>query len=114
VHFKCSISGLPDQRCDDVAIIGGGVGGLYTAWRLRNSNLTVSLYEQSDRLGGRIQTVDFREVPGVNIELGAMRLLPGGSYTCVYINVLYLLNDSLFDYCRARFRSARSCRHIFV
>ena len=60
----------------DVAIIGGGIAGLYAAWRLKavrkNPELTVSLFEASERLGGRLRSIN---IPGVAIpaELGAMR-----------------------------------------
>ena len=53
----------------DVAIIGGGIAGLYCLYRLlrdgnyKNKNL--KLFEASDHLGGRIETWSLmREVPG--------------------------------------------------
>jgi len=60
----------------DIAIAGGGVSGLYTAWRLLCSGAgrppTVRVYEASDRTGGRLHTI---AVPGssTSVELGAMR-----------------------------------------
>src|SRR5215475_3774673 len=53
----------------DVAIIGGGVAGLYCLYRLlRDSNYTnknIKLFEASDHLGGRIETWSLmRKVPG--------------------------------------------------
>ncbi|XP_060076520.1 achacin-like [Ylistrum balloti] len=62
----------PDS-CHDVAVVGGGVGGAYTVWRLRNQGLRVGLYEFSDRLGGRYHTHTFPQAPDVPVELGAMR-----------------------------------------
>lgn len=69
-----------------VAIIGGGIAGLYTAWRLRqlsstHDGLDVAIYEASGRLGGRIDTVPFdivrKSTPSDRVslwaELGAMR-----------------------------------------
>lgn len=66
----------------DVAIIGGGVAGLYAAWRLAESELNgehgdkprVALVEATARIGGRIETVS---MPGMRVqraEFGAMRL----------------------------------------
>ena len=63
--------------CIDVAVVGGGVSGTYAAWRLRNHNLSIRLFESTDRIGGRMYTrrhlADFDEV---NAELGALYYLP--------------------------------------
>ena len=40
----------------DVAIVGGGIAGLYCCWRLSQSGKRIVLFEASDRLGGRIET----------------------------------------------------------
>jgi monoamine oxidase len=54
----------------DVAIIGGGTAGLTAAFRLLNAGRAVTLYEASDRLGGRMFTRrDFNE-DGQFCELG--------------------------------------------
>ena len=37
---------------DEVAIVGGGIGGLATAYRLAGAGAKVTLYEASDQLGG--------------------------------------------------------------
>src|SRR5688500_12631395 len=71
----------------DVAICGGGVAGLYAAWRLsggglsggglRNADgepLRVAIFEAGDRIGGRIETVTFPGMPHHRAEFGAMRL----------------------------------------
>jgi SAM-dependent methyltransferase len=55
-------SGAPEFR---VAIIGGGPGGLFTAWHLTSkvgAACKVTIYEAADRLGGKISTGEF---PGV-------------------------------------------------
>ena len=38
----------------DVAIVGGGVSGLYSAWRLKEAHpkKTIVVYESDDRTGG--------------------------------------------------------------
>lgn len=68
----------------DVAIIGGGVSGIYTGWRLlgadggpaySNPAPTVHLFEQSDRLGGRLLSLDPPEIPDFKAEFGGMRYL---------------------------------------
>ena len=66
----------------DVAVAGGGVAGLYAAWRLSKSELRsqdggplrVAVLEATDRIGGRIETVTFPGMPLHRAEFGAMRL----------------------------------------
>ncbi len=74
----------PESTSDqlDVAIVGGGVSGLYTAWRL----LTVArekggptpkvvVYELGDRVGGRLLTwLPAESGGGLRAELGGMRV----------------------------------------
>jgi monoamine oxidase len=76
----------------DVAVIGGGVSGAYTAWRLRtegaaspvlkdlarkrpDGKLAVTIFEYSDRIGGRLYSMRLPGVPHLPIELGGMRFL---------------------------------------
>ncbi len=49
-----------------VAIVGGGVSGLVAAYRLRRMlgpDVRLTVLEQSDRLGGKLRTVDLDGVP---------------------------------------------------
>lgn len=76
----------------DVAVIGGGVSGCYTAWRLRTldkqqlapdsplyplleskDRLDVALFETSDRIGGRLWSVALKGMPDEYAEFGGMR-----------------------------------------
>lgn len=63
----------------DVAIVGGGVSGLYAAWRLladakeTGDHRRVAVYEGGDRLSGRLLSVTPPGVPGTRVELGGMR-----------------------------------------
>lgn len=66
--------GLPKcLHCKNIAIIGAGVAGLTAAVELALAGHRVTIYEASNRTGGRILT---HRVPGTNFltELGAMRL----------------------------------------
>lgn len=74
-------TGLDDGAKVDVAIIGGGVSGCYTGYRLCTGSFatggrpaTVALFEMSDRIGGRLESV---VLPGMEIagELGGMRYM---------------------------------------
>jgi protoporphyrinogen oxidase len=58
-----------------IAIIGGGISGLYTAFRLLQHNRSneVHIYESSDRLGGRIHTIYSAHGTQVAYEAGAGR-----------------------------------------
>ena len=68
----------------DVIVVGGGVSGLYAAWRLltgapksghqRNTKRRVTVLELSKRTGGRLLTWrPFPEDPSLHGELGGMR-----------------------------------------
>jgi len=59
----------------DVAIIGGGPGGLHTAFRLGPQlGHKVCLFEKEDRLGGRVYDVS-RDPGGPVFGLGALRIM---------------------------------------
>jgi lysine 2-monooxygenase len=87
----------PDRPIDatpyDITIVGAGMAGLYSAWRLLSpaalhsksiqqliqkngtGQLRLCFLEQSDRVGGRLDTYTFNEAGGVEVtvELGGMR-----------------------------------------
>ncbi|XP_046584737.1 L-amino-acid oxidase-like [Haliotis rubra] len=65
-----------DGDCIDVAIIGGGIGGAYTGWRLRDRGLSISVFEFSDRVGGRLFTAELPVAPGTYLDFGGMRFCP--------------------------------------
>lgn len=57
----------------DTVIVGGGIAGLYTCYKLnqlKGASHTISLFESSGRFGGRIETV---EMGGFLAEYGPMR-----------------------------------------
>jgi monoamine oxidase len=63
----------------DVAVIGGGIGGLYAAWRLlehvapNSRPPRVALFEAGERLGGRLYSVTPSVTPHLHAEMGGMR-----------------------------------------
>ncbi|MDL2409594.1 FAD-dependent oxidoreductase [Rhizobium calliandrae] len=76
---------MPDV---DVAIVGGGMSGIYTGWRLLTSKLTgsklagweaargklkVALFEGSGRIGGRLLSARSPHMPETTAEVGGMR-----------------------------------------
>jgi monoamine oxidase len=62
----------------DVAVVGGGVSGLYSGWRLLTTGKAkdVTVFEASSRLGGRLLSVVPPDIPHMTAELGGMRILP--------------------------------------
>ena len=59
-----------------MAIIGAGISGTYAAWRLRHSGRKIGIFEQWDRVGGRIHTYRLPGSPELHAELGAMYYMP--------------------------------------
>lgn len=94
----------------DVVVVGGGISGIYCAWRLltadlsppktrrrrrgsdpllklrrlaekrRDGRLKVALFEWSDRIGGRLLSVIPPHMPHVRCELGGMRFTTAQPY----------------------------------
>lgn len=63
----------------DVAVIGGGCSGAYSAWRLQQAygkKQKIALFEYSNRIGGRLYTVTMPGLPNVKAEVGGMRYIP--------------------------------------
>ncbi len=54
-----------------LAIIGGGIAGLTAAYQLKKNGIDCTVYEASNRTGGRVLTVPDGVVQGAHIDLGA-------------------------------------------
>ncbi|SRR5579872_4785026 len=75
----------------DIAIVGGGVSGIYTAWRLMTADpravtiptrprgdstkLKIAVFEGSNRIGGRLLTACSPALAETKCELGGMRFM---------------------------------------
>ena len=68
---------MPSEKID-IAIVGGGVSGVYSAWRLQKANPArkIVVFEASDHIGGRLLSVRPPDIPNMVAELGGMRILP--------------------------------------
>ena len=68
---------MADERID-IAIVGGGVSGIYSAWRLKQADpkRKIVVFEGSDDIGGRLLSVRPPDIPNMVAELGGMRILP--------------------------------------
>lgn len=53
-----------------IAIVGGGLGGMVTAYRLHQQGIRCEIYEGSQRLGGRVFTRSNFNPDGMFVELG--------------------------------------------
>ena len=62
----------------DYAIIGGGVSGVYSAWRLltEKPGMRLTVFEDADHIGGRLLSVKPPNISNMVAELGGMRILP--------------------------------------
>lgn len=59
----------------EVAVLGGGVGGLYSALRLAEAGRDVCLFEKEDFFGGRLKAVQFETDPEKRwVGVGGLRL----------------------------------------
>jgi len=90
----------------DVAIAGGGVSGLYTAWRILDDAKRrkirppkVAMFEMSERVGGRLLTwLPFGEQAGLRAELGGMRFLSDQTLVWTLLNDVLGFKDSVIPF----------------
>jgi monoamine oxidase len=79
MHEEPKPFGAADADMDvDVAVVGAGVAGTYSAWRLkqRYPEKRIALFEYSNRVGGRLYSVTLPGMPHIHAELGGMRYIP--------------------------------------
>lgn len=72
---------------DDVIVVGGGIAGLVAARELAIGGLTVSLYEASGHLGGRVAR---HTVAGIDLDAGAESFATRGGSVAEYLTELGL------------------------
>ena len=68
---------MADEQID-MAIVGAGVSGVYSAWRLKQADprRNIVVFEGSEDVGGRLLSVRPPDIPNMVAELGGMRILP--------------------------------------
>ena len=72
--LKVNAGANPKSR---VALVGGGIGNIIAAYELSRIGVQTTLFEESDRLGGRLYTVEMAKQPS---ELGGMRFPDRGLF----------------------------------
>lgn len=97
-------TGFKEQLSTEVAIIGAGASGLYSAYRLVHSKdekslpgSQVQLFEMSGRIGGRLHSV---KIPGMNIvgELGGMRYMSSHEIVATLIEKIFSAEITSIDF----------------
>lgn len=73
----------------EVAVIGGGLSGMVTAYELLRLGLRPVVYEAHE-IGGRLRSVGFEGHPGVVAEMGAMRFPPSSTSLFHYVDAVGL------------------------
>ncbi|WP_069814064.1 flavin monoamine oxidase family protein [Streptomyces sp. TP-A0874] len=84
----------PTQHGTEVAVIGGGLSGVISAYELMKMGLRPVVYE-ADRIGGRLRTVTFDDCATeggapLTAEMGAMRFPPSSTALRHYIDLVGL------------------------
>jgi monoamine oxidase len=75
LYLKFLSTGLPKTAAPKaIGIVGAGISGLLAALLLSEAGHRVTLFEASDRIGGRIKTVREGFCEGNYAEVGAMRI----------------------------------------
>ncbi|MCX7884733.1 MAG: FAD-dependent oxidoreductase, partial [Caloramator sp.] len=73
-----------------VAVIGAGLSGLCAAYELSKIGCDITIFEASNRIGGRVNTIYFDKEKQYFGELGAMRIGVSHETTWHYINLFKL------------------------
>lgn len=79
----------------DIAIVGGGVSGVYSAWKLQKEfpGKKIVVFEGSDHIGGRLLSVKPPHIDNMVAELGGMRILENNQK--LIVNLIAELNTLL-------------------
>ncbi|HEV3086613.1 MAG TPA: NAD(P)/FAD-dependent oxidoreductase, partial [Candidatus Elarobacter sp.] len=93
-----------DRKPVDVAIVGGGVSGLYSAWRLKENDpeKNVVVYERDYRTGGRLLSAVPPGMDDLRAELGGMRFLSNQSMVSALAQNVFRLDVRPFPVSEGR------------
>ena len=105
LHSVQKAGALNDKRCKkgyDCIVIGGGISGLYVAYKLLRSGLRVLVLEKGYRLGGRVFTFH----NGMTVDTGAGRFSSSHPLFCNLLKELGLW--------RLRVKNGTSVAHCYI
>jgi monoamine oxidase len=77
---------IPNRVHKRVAVVGAGMAGLTAAWVLQMYGYDVTIFEASNRVGGRVRTLRECFTPELYVEAGAMRVPSVHTLTVKLIN----------------------------
>ena len=90
------INGINDDLDIDIAIVGAGVSGIYSAYRFleddRYNNKKIGIFDLNDKIGGRLESIVLPE-SNVTGELGGMRYLTSQKITTSLIENIFKLKN---------------------
>ena len=89
-----SLASCGKNKEENIVIIGAGIAGLNAAYQLQKMNTTSTIYEASDRIGGRMFTLIDEFGKGISTEVG------GEFVDTTHQDILQLANElglSLYD-----------------
>lgn len=93
------INGINDDLDIDIAIVGAGVSGIYSAYRFleddRYNNKKIGIFDLNDKIGGRLESIVLPE-SNVTGELGGMRYLTSQKITTSLIENIFKLKNKKF------------------
>ncbi|RMX61282.1 hypothetical protein pdam_00007363 [Pocillopora damicornis] len=87
---RCTVSAAEKNAKPNIAIIGAGIGGSSAAHFIRQlfgPEATIDVYEASDRIGGRLSTV---EIAGKRFESGGSIIHKSNKYMADFVEYLEL------------------------
>jgi monoamine oxidase len=90
-------SAIHTPKSPKIVVVGAGIAGLTTAYRLQMQGMDVHVYEAKPRVGGRISTV---KVGGSIGELGGQNITDGGESR----NILRLIHEFKFELTSSRLK----------
>ena len=85
---RCTVSAAEKNAKANIAIIGAGIGGSSAAHFIRQlfgPEATIDVYEASDRIGGRLSTV---EIAGKRFESGGSIIHKSNKYMADFVEYL--------------------------
>lgn len=94
VTHRSGLGAVPaDRHGTEVAVIGGGLSGMITAYELMKLGLKPIVYE-ADQIGGRMRSQPFDGHPEVVAEMGAMRFPPSSTTLFHYLDTMGLRTEA--------------------